>query len=699
PLSSIAGRRFIFEAMMHGGITHFASDALPFSDVPRVRPTLIGMAPRVSTVLYQQFKSELLARLGTLPANLFDHPVSIGLLDEMRTTALGDRLCMIRLGSGDSAPDVLEFLDRCFRVHVANSYGQTETSSIMINGRVLPYVEYRLLDAPELGYSTSDRPPRGELVVRSVDLSSGYLDDAEATAALFEPDGFLRTGDIVEEREPGLLAWIDRRQAVVKLAQGFFVAPARLEILYVAGSSYIEQIYLYANPRRAFLLAVIVPNQKAQDHDDEHLRRLFRAELDRIARTEKLRSHDVPRDFIIERAAFSQANQLLLETGKQSPRRLREHYAARLDILGDAIEARQLGTGTATSDTPSTIQSKFAAVLGLPIAELAAAPDATFIGYGGDSVSALRLCALVEEAFHVAVPVGIVLDPSATIAMTVERIATLIASGRDTTYEQVHGTATVVFASELAKLVSDGTAAVVPARAPTSILLTGATGFLGRVLALDLERRLPEHGRLTCLVRGTDDRAARDRMRAAMTSVAPELAGWFDDATARGRLVIRAGDLQAPRFGLSDELQIDSIVHNGALVNHAMSYRDLFEPNVLGALEVVRMAAARPGITVNFISSIGVAARPGSTPVTEIDRAASLFPSRPIGGGADEHAVGYITSKWAGEVLLEKLHERHGVHVNVLRCSNIAPHREFSAHLNWADMTNRLLLGIVATGL
>ncbi|HEY4059815.1 MAG TPA: AMP-binding protein, partial [Kofleriaceae bacterium] len=88
PLSSIAGRRFIYEAMMHGGITHFASDALPFGDVPLVRPTLIGMAPRVSTVLYQQFKSELLARLGTLPDNLFDDPVSVAVLDEMRTTAL-----------------------------------------------------------------------------------------------------------------------------------------------------------------------------------------------------------------------------------------------------------------------------------------------------------------------------------------------------------------------------------------------------------------------------------------------------------------------------------------------------------------------------------------------------------------------------------------------------------------------------------
>ena len=31
---------------------------------------------------------------------------------------------------------------------------------------------------------------------------------------------------------------------------------------------------------------------------------------------------------------------------------------------------------------------------------------------------------------------------------------------------------------------------------------------------------------------------------------------------------------------------LDTIVHNGALVNHAYTYEQLFEPNVLGSLEV-----------------------------------------------------------------------------------------------------------------
>ncbi len=53
-----------------------------------------------------------------------------------------------------------------------------------------------------------------------------------------------------------------------------------------------------------------------------------------------------------------------------------------------------------------------------------------------------------------------------------------------------------------------------------------------------------------------------------------------------------AGDLAQPQLGLSQDVydslcaELDTIVHNGALVNHAYSYEQLFEPNVLGSVEV-----------------------------------------------------------------------------------------------------------------
>jgi fatty acid CoA ligase FadD9 len=54
--------------------------------------------------------------------------------------------------------------------------------------------------------------------------------------------------------------------------------------------------------------------------------------------------------------------------------------------------------------------------------------------------------------------------------------------------------------------------------------------------------------------------------------------------------------------------QVDTIVHNGALVNHAYTYEQLFEPNVLGTVEVMRMALSQRRKALTFISSVGVVA-------------------------------------------------------------------------------------------
>ena len=53
-----------------------------------------------------------------------------------------------------------------------------------------------------------------------------------------------------------------------------------------------------------------------------------------------------------------------------------------------------------------------------------------------------------------------------------------------------------------------------------------------------------------------------------------------------------SGELSKPQLGLHDGVwqhlasSVDTIVHNGALVNHAFTYEQLFEPNVLGSVEV-----------------------------------------------------------------------------------------------------------------
>ena len=106
-----------------------------------------------------------------------------------------------------------------------------------------------------------------------------------------------------------------------------------------------------------------------------------------------------------------------------------------------------------------------------------------------------------------------------------------------------------------------------------------------------------------------------------------------------------AGDLNKPSLGLDPELyeslckQVDTIVHNAALVNHTFTYEQLFEPNVLGSVEVMKFALQHRRKALAFLSSVGVAfGVPHDGPIQESQDGASLCTEHP--GGPEGYAVG-----------------------------------------------------------
>ena len=133
-------------------------------------------------------------------------------------------------------------------------------------------IDYKLVDVPELGYFLTDKPyPRGELLVKTETATPGYYKRPEITAAVFDDDGYYRTGDVMAEIEHDRLAYVDRRNNVLKLAQGEFVPIAHLEAVF-AGAPLVRQIFVYGNSERANLLAVVVPTPYALDTYDNECR-------------------------------------------------------------------------------------------------------------------------------------------------------------------------------------------------------------------------------------------------------------------------------------------------------------------------------------------------------------------------------------------------------------------------------------------
>jgi fatty acid CoA ligase FadD9 len=230
--------------------------------------------------------------------------------------------------------------------------------------------------------------------------------------------------------------------------------------------------------------------------------------------------------------------------------------------------------------------------------------------------------------------------------------------------------------------------------------LTGATGFLGRFLALEwLERLADTGGTLICLTRGASAADARGRIESALDTD-PELLQRFR-TLADGHLEVLAGDIGEPNLGLDDAMwgrlagSVDLIVHPAAHVNHVLPYSQLFGANVAGAAETIRLAITGRLKPIHYISTMGVTAVAGHI-VGEGD---DIRRDVPVCTVADTYANGYGISKWASEVLMREAHDLCRLPVSVFRPGMILADRRFAGQLNVPDIFTRLLFSLVATGI
>jgi len=124
---------------------------------------------------------------------------------------------------------------------VVQGYGMTELSPVShatVEGRfkagsvgvTVSNTETRIVDPATL----EDQPVGGdgEIWVRGPQVMKGYLNNAEATAATIDADGWLHTGDVGHIDADGHLFVVDRVKELIKY-NGFQVPPAELEALLV----------------------------------------------------------------------------------------------------------------------------------------------------------------------------------------------------------------------------------------------------------------------------------------------------------------------------------------------------------------------------------------------------------------------------------------------------------------------------------
>ena len=113
------------------------------------------------------------------------------------------------------------------------------------------------MSVPEMEYLVTDKPyPRGELLVRSTTLFQGYYHHEEETRKAMTDDGWFQTGDICSIDAQGRFQIIDRCKNVLKLAQGEYISPERIENVYLSHMPYLSQAYVHGDSMQTFLVAI-----------------------------------------------------------------------------------------------------------------------------------------------------------------------------------------------------------------------------------------------------------------------------------------------------------------------------------------------------------------------------------------------------------------------------------------------------------
>jgi thioester reductase-like protein len=212
-----------------------------------------------------------------------------------------------------------------------------------------------------------------------------------------------------------------------------------------------------------------------------------------------------------------------------------------------------------------------------------------------------------------------------------------------------------------------------------AVFLTGATGFLGAFLAVELATRT--NADVFCLVRaGSPDEGTR-RIRRNL-----ERYGIWDDAFAE-RIVAVPGDLGQPLLGIPEvefdrlAATLDAVYHCGAWVNATYAYELLKPANVLGTQEALRLAARGRTKPLHFVSTLAVFSH-----------------SSMAAGGIYEDAElpGYVQSKWVAEKLVGLARER-GIPTTIFRPPAIGGHSR-SGIGNQLDFVWNVVKGCIQLG-
>merc|ERR1712066_768989 len=252
---------------------------------------------------------------------------------------------------------ILNVLRAAFGCDILEGYGQTECAAACCAtlpgdhsgtvGAPLVCNEIRLDDVADMNYFAKDG--KGEICIRGPNVMKGYFKDPAKTAETIDEGGWLHTGDIGMWMGQGNLKIIDRKKNIFKLAQGEYIAPEKIENIYIRSSAAM-QVFVHGDSLQAFLVVLVVPdpetfvawckeNVQGSSGDlaslckNEAVKKAVLADMVAIGKKDNLKSFEQAKAIHIDPEAWSVEKDLLTPTFKSKRPQLQKYYQAEIEQM------------------------------------------------------------------------------------------------------------------------------------------------------------------------------------------------------------------------------------------------------------------------------------------------------------------------------------------------------------------------------
>ncbi|NXB15528.1 ACSL5 ligase, partial [Rhagologus leucostigma] len=322
-------------------------------DMKTLKPTLFPVVPRLLNRVYDKIQSSantpakrhllnfaVFMKMAEIKQGIIrNNSIWDKLVFKQVQETMGGRVRIMVTGAAPISPSVLTLLRAALGCQIFEGYGQTESSAgstfsmpgDWTTGHVgapLACNIVKLDDVEEMSYFSSNN--EGEVCIKGPNVFKGYLKDPEKTAEAIDKDGWLHTGDIGKWLPNGTLKIIDRKKNIFKLAQGEYIAPEKIENVYIR-STPVAQVFVHGESLRSFLIGIVVPDAEMLPEfaaklgvkgsfeelcKNPAVKKALLDDLIRLGREAGLKSFEQVKDLYIHTELFSVENGLLTPTLK-----------------------------------------------------------------------------------------------------------------------------------------------------------------------------------------------------------------------------------------------------------------------------------------------------------------------------------------------------------------------------------------------